>query len=223
MSEFGDDTLDLVNSALDEGAEHIVLLMRHSAREFEPNRHDLANPLTEEGRTLSTRLGELLPKSLLLRGYASPAERCVDTANLILSGHQNKGGETTRTRPVEALGVFYILDQMRMFRFMESAGGLAPMLKAWFEKEIPQHVMIPGETAARLVFDFAADKLQQPLNSPQLDILVSHDMTIYTVRDQLLGQATSDFPVEFLDGLIIYERDGKRFLQSHHGAARAID
>ena len=222
MTEFGDNTLDLVNCAYADGARHVVLLMRHSAREFAPDKHDLLNPLTKEGRTLSTRLGHLLPKELLLRGYASPAERCVDTANLILNGHSEKGGRVTRVRPVEALGVFYILDQMRMYKSMQAAGGQVPQLQAWFNRQIGTDVMMPAELAARLVFDFAAANLDRPIQLPQLDVLVSHDMTIFTVRDRLLNQAVADFPVEFLDGLIIFEKDGIRFLQSHHGKPRQI-
>ena len=81
---------------------------------------------------------------------------------------------------------------------------------------------MPAELAARLVFDFAAANLDRPIQLPQLDVLVSHDMTIFTVRDRLLNQAVADFPVEFLDGLIIFEKDGIRFLQSHHGKPRQI-
>ena len=51
--EYGDSTLALVAEVLAEGVEHAVLLMRHSAREFEPGRHDLENPLTDEGRDLA--------------------------------------------------------------------------------------------------------------------------------------------------------------------------
>jgi len=217
VSEFGDTSLDLVNSALDAGVQHIVLLMRHSAREFEPGIHDLLNPLTGEGRELSSRFGELLPKNLLLRGYASPAERCLDTANLILDGHQAKGGQVTRVRPVEALGVFYVLDQMRMFKGMQDAGGQVAQLESWFREEIGTDIMMPADLAARLMVEFAAAKLDRPLATPQLDVLVSHDMTLFTVRDRILRQSAADFPVDFLDGLIFFAQQGQYFLQSHHG------
>ena len=57
---------------------------------------------------------------------------------------------------------------------------------------------------------------------PRLDLFVSHDMTVFALRDRLLGELASDFPVDFLDGLIIYQKSGKRFLKSHHGEPKEI-
>ena len=222
MAEYGDNTLGLLNTALDRGANHVVLLMRHSAREFAPDKHDLLNPLTDEGRELSTRMGEMLPKSLLVRAYASPAERCVETANLIQQGHRDAGGETTRCRPIEALGVFYVLDQMRMYKAMQQAGGLVGFLNHWFDGKVPSDVILPAVSAASIVFQVAVEKLHQSRQVPQLDLLVSHDMTVYTVRDRLLKQQVSNYPVDFLDGLVIYQLNGKYYLQSHHGPAVEI-
>lgn len=219
MSQPGEVTLSLVEDVLASGAEHIVLLMRHSAREFATGKHDLLNPLTDEGRELARDMGAKLPKDLLLRGYSSPAERCVETADLILEGHANKGGEITRNRPAEALGVFYILDQMRMYKAMQAAGGQVPMLERWFKGEIGVDVMIPARLAAQLVAGFAAARLEDRRKSPQLDVLVSHDMTLYTLRDRLLDQTADDCgEVNFLDGLAIFRRGSDIMIQSHHGA-----
>ncbi|MBD3647275.1 MAG: histidine phosphatase family protein [Pseudomonadales bacterium] len=220
---YGESTLTLVQQAIDGGADHVVLLMRHSAREFAPDIHDLENPLTEAGRELALDLGRRLDRSLLLRGYASPAARCVDTANLILEGHRSADGEVTRTRPVEGLGVFYVLDQMKMFRIMQAAEGQQPFLEHWFAGGVPGDVMMPADLAARLVAQVAAEKLNQALEKPQLDILVTHDMTLYTVRDRLLGQSIGEFgDIEFLDGLILFRRGGRLLMQSHHGEAETI-
>ena len=64
MTAPGDATVRLLNDLFEGGVESAVVLMRHSAREFAPGRHDLANPLTEEGRELARRLGERLPDDL---------------------------------------------------------------------------------------------------------------------------------------------------------------
>ena len=95
MTRPGESTLALVESGLAAGARHIVLLMRHSAREFAPGKHDLLNPLTDEGTELARSLGMRLPDGMTLRGYASPAERCVETAQLILDGYAARGGNVT--------------------------------------------------------------------------------------------------------------------------------
>jgi broad specificity phosphatase PhoE len=227
LADYGEATIDLLHSVYDRGVQHAVALMRHSAREFEPGRHDLENPLTAEGRELAHRLGSRLPAALTLRAYASPPQRCMETAELILAGYAANGGAVTRHRPVEALGVFYVLDQMKMWRSMDAAGGLVAFLEAWFRGEVPADAMMPPELAARLVLRVMAEKLraarrasaqgdqQQPAR--QLDVCVSHDMTVLLVRDRLLGEHVAAADVEFLDTLVAFEEEGSLWLTSHHG------
>lgn len=224
MPHYGETTLALIADVFDEGADHVAALMRHSAREFEPGRHDLLNPLTDEGRMFARDFGRSLPKHVLVRGYASPAERCVETIELILQGHGDDGGRVTRHRPIEALGVFYVLDQMKMFRAMTSAAGQVPFLARWFAGDVADDVMMPADLAARLVGRVVASKLEAPLERPQLDICVSHDMSLYLVRDRLLGMGveTSD-AVEFLDGVVFYERDRRLWMRGLHGPAQAVE
>ena len=211
----GDAALELIRSLYDDGVDHVVALMRHSAREFEPGRHDLLNPLTDEGRALARRLGNALPKAVLARAYASPAHRCVETAELILEGHKEHGGRVARQRPVEALGVFYVLDQMKMYRAMTAATGQAPFLERWFAGAVEGDVMMPADVAA---------KLDAPIARPQLEICVTHDMTLYLVRDRLLGRPVAESGVvNFLDTVVFYQRDGQLFMSAPDTAPRVID
>ena len=92
FDHFGDATAALVQALYDDGVERAVLLMRHSARTFDRNIHDLLNPLTEHGRNLSRKLGTALPKDLHVRGYASPPERCMETAQIAIDAHTQAGG-----------------------------------------------------------------------------------------------------------------------------------
>ncbi len=224
MTHYGQTTLALIGEVYREGADHVAALIRHSAREFEPGRHDLLNPLTDEGRVLAEDFGRALPKNLLVRGYASPAERCVETVQLILKGHGDIGGRVTRHRPIEVLGVFYVLDQMRMYRAMTAAAGQVPFLAQWFAGAVPSDVMMPADLAAKLVGRVVAAKLEAPLERPQLDVCVSHDMSLYLVRDRLLGLGVETAgSVDFLDGVVFYERDGQLWLRGLRGAAQAIE
>ena len=219
----GETTLQLINELVKEGADHIVLLMRHSAREYEPGRHDLLNPLTDEGRELARHLGEAIPKSLNLRGYSSPAERCVETATLIMKAHQEVGGVATRNRVVEGLGVFYVLDQMKMFMAMQEAGSMVNFQKNWFSENVTADILMPARASAEIIARLALEKLKEKPESPQLDLLVSHDFTIYLLKDQLLRQDSSRYPdVIYLDGLAFFEREGKTFIQSHHEPAMEL-
>lgn len=217
MVQYGSAASDLLQSLFARGVQHAVALMRHSAREYAPDKHDLENPLTEEGRAYARQLGDSLPLGLTLRGYASPPERCMETAALILDAYAQKGGAVTRHRPVEGLGVFYALDQMKMWKVMNDSGGQVPFLQAWFRNEVPSDAMIPAEVAANLVLRVIADKLKAPVASKQLDVCISHDMTLYLVRDRVLGQAADIADVEYLDALVAYEEDDVLWLASHHG------
>ena len=222
VNNYGDATVGLIESVFANGVQHAVVLMRHSAREFDPAVHDLANPLTEEGREGCLRFGRALPKDLTLRGYASPAARCLETAELILTSHREAGGEVTRHRPLEALGVFYVLDQMKMWKGMNEVGGMVNYLQQWFAGGVPADAMMPSQLAATLVLRVMTEKLSSPIGTPQLDICVSHDMTVHLVRDRLLDEPVDGPKVEFLDALIAYQDDDVYWLKSQHGEPRRV-
>lgn len=224
MTRCGDTTRALIETVFGEGVDHVAALVRHSAREFEAGRHDLLNPLTDEGRELARVFGASLPRDLLVRGYTSPAARCVETAQLVLQGHEKKGGQVTRQRPIEALGVFYVLDQMKMYRAMTAATGQIAFLSSWFAGDVPADVMMPPDVAAKLLGRVVAAKLEAPVKRPQLDVCVSHDMSLYLVRDRLLGlQVASSGAVDFLDGVVFYKKRGQLWMRGLLGPARQID
>lgn len=223
LENYGDATLDLVGRVREEGVGHAVVLMRHGAREFDPELHDLENPLTDDGRTRALQVGARLPADLTCRGYASPPHRCMETAELILEGHRRAGGAVTRHRPLEALGVFYALDQMQMWRAMNAAGGLVPFVTAWIRGDVPSGTMIPAHLAARLVLEVLADKLRRPVAQAQLDVCVSHDMTLYLLRQVLLDEPATGPAVAFLDALVLYHKGDGLWMRSHHGEARRVE
>ena len=218
----GDGSLALIEQVFAQGVDHAAVLLRHSAREYDPDIHDLLNPLTPEGRDLCARFGARLDKRLTLRGYASPPERCVETAELIMAAHRAKGGAATRCRPVEGLGVFYILDQMKMWQAMQQAGGMVAYLQAWFAGGGPDDAIMSADLAAKLVLRIMTGKLETPVSTPQLDLLISHDVTLHLVRNRLLGEAVDGPEVEYLDALVAYRQDDAWWLRSRHGPARRV-
>ena len=216
-NHYGRATTELVNEAYAGGVNRAVLLLRHSARTFEPDIHDLLNPLTDHGRDLCRQFGRALPKEMHLRGYASPPERCMETAQLVIQAHQAAGGNGGRTRAVEGFGVFYALDQQKMWKGLSLADGLADYLSQWFAGAVPSDAMMPAELAVQMVLRVMAGKLREASEGPQLDLCVSHDMTVYTVRHGV-GLETLEGPkVEYLDGLLLFERDNRLWLRSQHG------
>lgn len=227
MENYGDATLALLDRVTGGGgrggARHAVVLMRHSAREYAADRHDLDNPLTAEGRERALALGAGLPKAFTVRGYASPPERCMETAALVLEGHRQEGGAVTRHRPLEALGVFYALDQMKMWKAMQAAGGLVPFVDDWVRGRPPADTMIPAADAASMLLRVLEAKLRQPVADEQLDVCVSHDMTLYLMREALLGEPAASVAVNYLDALVLYEQGGNLWLTSQHGEPRRVD
>lgn len=218
----GDGSVELIEEVFAAGVDHAAVLLRHSAREYNRDIHDLENPLTDEGRELCERFGRRLDKSLTLRGYASPAQRCAETAELIMGAHRAGGGGATRCRPVEGLGVFYVLDQMKMWQSMQQSGGMVDYLRAWFGGMAPEDAMVPADTAARLVLRVMSGKLSTPVAKPQLDILITHDITLHLVRNRLLGESVDGPEVEYLDALVAFRRNGAWWLRSRHGPARQV-
>lgn len=225
MSDYGAATAQLIATTFESGAEQVATLMRHSARTFHPDIHDLENRLTDEGRALAADLGRNLPTGLHVRGYASPPHRCVETSELVLAAYAEQGGSVGRTRPVEGLGPFYVLDQQKMWKGMSAQGGLVPYLQSWFDGQLPDDSVMPPLLAARMVLRVLANKLGEQGGgvSKRLDLCVSHDLTVHLVRDRLLNQSVHMAPVEFLDALVLFRKEGQLWLASHYDQPQPVD
>jgi len=221
-ASYGQAALALVDAVLDLGVTRAALLMRHSAREFNRDIHDLLNPLTDPGRGFCRELGRALPKSLYLRGYHSPPERCAETAALIVDTHTAHGGRAGKTRAVESLGPFWALDQIKMWKAMEALGGNQPFIEAWCQGRLPADVMIDGALSARLIVRSTLERLRAAREPQHLDLCVTHDTTLWLLKDRLLEQPATEVDSEFLDAIVLYEQDDGVWLQSRHGPARNV-
>tara|TARA_A100001037_G_C15127269_1_gene626853 strand:+ start:302 stop:979 length:678 start_codon:yes stop_codon:yes gene_type:complete len=213
----GESTTDLVKDVFSRGIDRVAVLMRHSAREYTPGQHDLTNPLTDEGRFFASALGHRLPAGLCLRGYSSPPGRCMETAQLIMEAYREDGGDVTRNRPLEGLGIFYVLDQRKMWKILDESDGLYNFMELWFQHKIPDGVMIDPDNAAGIILRMLVDRLNDMIRLPQLDICVSHDMTLYLLRERLLGQGLNEGAVGYLDAIVAYKINGELWLETALG------
>ncbi len=220
---YGRETVRLVDEIFAGGADRVVLLMRHSARTFDRSIHDLANPLTDHGRHLSREFGKSLPKDVHVRGFASPPARCVETAELALQAHDHHGGSIGRVRPVEGLGMFYALDQQKVWKGMMAADSMPSYIGDWFDDAVPTDAMMPADLTVQMILRVLTSALSAPGEARQLDLCVSHDFTVYTVRHAVGLEDLSGPDVEFLDGLALFARDGGLYLRSQHGGEVEID
>ena len=218
MSELGDTTIDLLEQLAARSVRPAGVIMRHSARTFLPDVHDLDNNLTDAGREMSLAFGRKLPKSYRLRAYASPPRRCIETGELILRGHQQAGGAVMRTRPIEVLGVFYVLDQMKMYRILKAAGDLRAFTAQWVRGELAPDVVMDASEAARIIMGALAAKLGERTDEARLDLFVSHDMTLHLLKACLLGEQPIDAsPVAFLEGIAFHFDSGALVMQGVSG------
>lgn len=67
---------------------------------------------------------------------------------------------------------------------------------------------MPADVASRLLLRVLAEKLRSPVAERQLDVCVSHDMTLYLMRSALLGVPLSEPDVAYLDGVVLFEEGG---------------
>lgn len=224
-ADYGERTTALLHDLTQSGVTRMSLLMRHSAREYAPGKHDLENPLTAAGREYAHAFGQRLPAELVLRAYASPVPRCEDTAELIHAAHLEHGGRGRGgARPVEGLGVFYVLDQMKMFKAMStSAEGMGGFVRAWLDGQVPGDIVLPARLAASSLLRLLRARLQTQTAEPALDLCVTHDLTLYLMREVCLGLTREDSgDVLYLDGMALFERDGDVLVATHDHEPQSV-
>jgi broad specificity phosphatase PhoE len=111
---------------------------------------------------------------------------------------------------------------MRMFRAMTNTpGGRGGFLREWFEGGLDPDIMIGARSSAEIVVRLLLAKLRQQSAQarPTLDLCVSHDMTLHLLKDQVLGLRHEEYgEVEFLNGVVLFERDGDVWMQGHQAA-----
>ena len=224
---YGAAILRTLRELRDTGVHRTTALIRHSAREFNPEGRDEENLLTDEGRCLAEKFGEALPRDVFLRAYASPVERCMETAALSLDGHRSMGGSASRHRELEGLGPFFILDQRKIFRIIECARDDGrDFMREWFDAELDPDTVIAPRQCAEIMVRLVLEKLrrQATREGPTLDLCVTHDMNVHLIKDQVLGLKHEEHgPVEFLDGVVVFEREGTVWMQAPRTAATSLD
>jgi broad specificity phosphatase PhoE len=197
----------------------------------------LENPLTPEGRDLALRLGKKLPKRMTVRAFASPVQRCMETAELVVAGHRSEGGESMGHEPMDAFGVFFVLDEAKVVKGMQGSGALqsgsgalvadgphaasvsGSFVQRWVAGRMPRDALVPADGAARSVLMALHELYSHPPADCHLDVCVTHDVTVLLLMDRLMGRPAGENAIEYLDGLVAFERDGDPWLQSVHGPA----
>lgn len=179
--------------------------MRHSLREpITDNRNPYRAQLTDEGRDLARFFGTLLPLSRPICCFASPVQRCMETASLIAEGFRSVGGRVCRLQADPDLARLY-------------GDSLASCLAA-VETLSPEGFFAEWARQSRLAADAAADlgprlpvggavmvalpearrRLREAVLSHSypdcLNLFVTHDYHLNILRRDFVQMEAPDYP-----------------------------
>jgi len=210
------ETLETITQILDEGAEKISVIMRHSDRFF-PKESSMEPfmGLTERGKEFAMKLGTQLPENPKPRLFSSHFGRCIETAYLIDKGyiktHCIFNGHNSQA--VE-LSPFYITDIHKAIALVQELGNVN-FLRRWFNQEISEDIMLNPETAADTIADFMIKQMQS-LNKGEIALCVSHDWNIFPLKEYKLGLPHEEYgTVGYLESVIIFEKEGDNYIVNY--------
>lgn len=198
-----------------DGSSHGALMIRHGAR----HGSDVAlhsDGLTPEGREQARRLGTRIGERKRIRLFASPVQRCVDTASLIAEG-AGSDAEVTVSTMLGRPGTF-VIDETKVDEHL-AVMGLNRFAVEWAHGRIPAKVMAPIPQGTRALMDWVQGNLRN--NDDCLDIYVGHDLFLTPVLVNYLGyDIASQGLLSFLDGFTVTMEDGRSVLS--YGGRRAL-
>jgi hypothetical protein len=179
-----------------------ALVIRHSER-FGGEVADHTDGLTPNGMAMAMELGSRL-RGRDLRLYASPIQRCVDTARLIAEG-AGCGAEVVRSSILGIPGP-YVIDEPAVDRHL-AVMGLKGFAIRWLSGGISPKVMRPCSEGSRMLVRWIGDNLAS--RSEGVDVYVGHDLFLTPVLVQYAGYdlETEGF-LGFLDGFCLAREGG---------------
>lgn len=210
------ETLDTIAKLLDNGAEKISVIMRHSDRFF--HKDSAMEPfmgLTEKGKDAAMELGTRLPATPRPRLFSSPFGRCIETAYLIDKGYIKANGifNGHNAQAVE-LSPFYIKDMHKAVDMVIEAGNPV-FLRQWFDREVSEDVMLDPEDAANTITEFMANQIKE-IEPGEIAVNVSHDWNLFPLKEFKLGLPHEKFgTVGYLEGVAVFEKQGKNYITGY--------
>lgn len=138
-----------------------------------------------------------------VRIFHSPVKRCRQTAECIARGVASTGCPVEIAGPADALGVDYITDVKEAGRLTMLHGDY--FVRLWFSGQIAPTVIRAAEEVAARKLAFLAQRLREPCaQGRRLDLHVSHDWNILTLRELVCGVRHEEAGwLDFLDGVAI--------------------
>ncbi|MFX0137223.1 MAG: hypothetical protein ACFFDN_26530 [Candidatus Hodarchaeota archaeon] len=199
---------------------NLILMLRHSHRnepEFLDKVHKLR--LTPEGHAIAKKFGESLPKNRSIRIFHSIIWRCEETAENIHNGFKSIGGKSElkgEFSPLYDIGIDNrsFLEQFKNYHFKEilfrwAAGFYLP------EEWTP--FIQYSQNTAHLIWNQLKDAPERGL-----DIYVTHDWHLMSLRFGWFGVPPDERWVEFLGGFA-FTFEEERILLLDYGQLKSLE
>ncbi|HEY54417.1 MAG TPA: histidine phosphatase family protein [Caldilineae bacterium] len=221
---FGAETLKVINDLHQKRISRYVVLMRHAERPIDTAENDLFMQLTEAGKQAAYEFGQALPPDSLIRFFSSPVDRCVETSTLIEKGCLSSGKKTQTNTELDSLYAFFIKDLLKvdgMLYEMLDAGEWAKFFRNWFDGKYVTDIIGNASQAAQTLLNALLELLQGPAAGG--NICISHDINLFLIKEYYLGLRPEDNEyIQFLEGVILYEWDGRYYIVNHQTEAKLL-
>ncbi len=199
--------------------------MRHAERPIDTAENDLFMQLTEAGKQAAYEFGQALPPDSLIRFFSSPVDRCVETSTLIEKGCLSSGKKTQTNTELDSLYAFFIKDLLKvdgMLYEMLDAGEWAKFFRNWFDGKYATDIIGNASQAAQTLLNALLELLQGPAAAGG-NICISHDINLFLIKEYYLGLRPEDNEyIQFLEGVILYEWDGRYYIVNHQTEAKLL-
>lgn len=210
------ETIETITRLIDEGAEKIGVIMRHSDRFF--HKDSSMEPfmgLTEKGKEFAMKLGTQLPENPRPRLFSSHFGRCIETAYLIDKGYIKAHGLfNNHNSQAFELSPFYITDIHKAIDMVNDVGNVA-FLRKWFDNEISENIMLNPQTVADTIAAFMVRQMDG-LECGEIALCVSHDWNLFPLKEYKLGLPHEEYgTVGYLESVIIFEQNGQNYIVNY--------
>ena len=176
----------------------LLLILRHSQRN-EPKKFSTTADLnlTTQGRKVANFFGKSLPENRTIRLFYSGAERCRDTAEEILKGFKEKGGEVVQEgqfKPLSHIGIDlnYFLTENEKYDIIE-------LLYRWIAGVYSPTLWPPLITYSQYAAEMMLEKVEKAPENV-LDIHITHDLHLMALRFGWFGLPPDSEWVDYLGG-----------------------
>lgn len=214
----------LIRNLNRRGIDRISLAIRHSARHYDKDvKMEPFMCLTPKGRNMASDMGAALPENFTLEFSSSYIGRCIETAYLIDKGFVEKtGGVTRNNRIAEPMTPFYVRDIKKTVNCLMEQD-VFTFIRRWMNGDYGDDMLMHARTAAETMMRFMIGGLGE-IEHNTLQICVTHDWNLYLLKEYGLGLSHEDKgKVDYLEGVAVYEQNGRFFMVNHQSDPVPLD